>query len=258
MNKDIRGSEITTPILKLFIGFVAGLCAALFPRLTAALATQGDNLIFFPLSYVSLALVFAMLIGVVVMILEWGVRAKPSETFMMALGIPALLTGALNATLDTNTVKNLAQQKERLTQELSQQAEIPILPARPVSPINSQSSLQLKRDSFLLTLWEVRPVYAQSSTYAGQQQGFNPGIQIQQRPYLIVIDRAVTQEQAIEKAKRWRTQLPQVEVVRADRDFLVVQGGGPRTKSEALFEAIRLKKEYNLSPSLLEVGPISK
>jgi MFS family permease len=115
MDSNTQGSAITMPILKLFIGFVAGLCAALFPRLTAALATQGSNLIFFPLSYVVLALVFAMLIGVVVMILGWRVPAKPSDTFMMALGIPALLTGALNATLDTNMLQNLAQQKDRLT-----------------------------------------------------------------------------------------------------------------------------------------------
>lgn len=253
MSRHRRGSEITKPVLKLFIGFVAGLCAALFPRLTAALTTRGERLVFFPTSYVILAFAFALLIGMVVMILQWGVRVKPSDTFMMALGIPALLSGALNATLNTNTVKNLAQQKEQLTQALSQQAEIPILPAAPVSPLKDGSSLRLERDNFLSSLWDVRPAYAQSSGYTGQREEFNPAIQIQQHPYLIVIDRAATREQALEKARVLRARLPQVEIVQAGREFLVVQGGGPRTKSEALLEAIRLKKIYNLSPSLMEV-----
>jgi hypothetical protein len=91
-----------------------------------------------------------------------------------------------------------------------------------------------------------------------QQQGFNPGIQLDQRPHLVVIDQAPTREQADEKAKRLREWIPQAQVVQTGQGFLVVDGGGARTKTDALLEAIRLKKEFNLSPALIEVQPSRK
>lgn len=85
-------------LLKFFIGFIAGICTAFLPRLTAALSVSGKttSLNFFDITYVVISLFFAVLIGGVIMILEWGVARKPRDTFMAALSIPALITGAIN------------------------------------------------------------------------------------------------------------------------------------------------------------------
>jgi hypothetical protein len=67
--------------LKLAVGFIAGLCAALCPRLFAALATSGNGEVvaLFRLNYVLLSLVFAAFIGVVIMILEWEGSRPPED-----------------------------------------------------------------------------------------------------------------------------------------------------------------------------------
>jgi hypothetical protein len=174
------------------------------------------------------------------------------------LGIPALLAGAITANQNADTLKNLTQQQAQLSKALSQEAQIPILPQTPVSPIKGQTSLQLEYDHFFLSLWEVHTAYAQVSTDLSALPGSQLsqlGIQIQQRPYLVVIDSANTEQEALAKAAALRPQLPQVDVVRAGRDFLVVQGGGPRTQPEALLEAIRLRNDYHLNPSVLPSGP---
>ena len=216
----------TKPISNFFIGFIGGLCAAFFPRLTAALAAQSDNLTFFPLPYVILGLVFAMLIGVIVAILQARDNAKPPiDTFMMALGIPAMLTGALNANLNSNALQKSANRENQAAQVVREQAQIRVLTPTPVKPIKGQTNLQLERDRFFLALWEVRPVYAQAGTSSGGLSGSGLGVQAQlgvgvKPRYLVVIDMAHTREEALQKAQTLRPQLPQVDVVQAGNDFL--------------------------------------
>jgi len=81
--------------LKFGIGFVVGLCAALFPRLIAELATasESDAVALFRQNYIFLSLVFAVLIGAVITILEWEDSRSPKDIFMLALAIPCIMSG---------------------------------------------------------------------------------------------------------------------------------------------------------------------
>ena len=93
---------ISRPIYKFLIGFIAGFCAALFPRLTALLLVSDvqESLNILSTGYILVSALFATLIGAIIMIMEWNVAKEPRTTFMAALGIPALITGSIN-TVDT-------------------------------------------------------------------------------------------------------------------------------------------------------------
>src|SRR5262245_49888773 len=138
----------TKPISALSVGSFAGLCAVFVPRLYAAVVTQSNDLNFFPLYFVILGSRLALVVGLVVMIFEWGAARPLKDIFMMALGIPALLAGAVTANQNADTLKTLTQQQAQLSKVLSQEAQIPILPQTPVSPIKGQRSLQLEHDHF--------------------------------------------------------------------------------------------------------------
>ena len=124
---------IDRPRSKFIIGFAAGITTALSPLLIPAVS-QGDISAFenilltgkeiralkiFILLGVGLS--WSMLVGLVVMYIEWWEPRKPGETFFKALGIPALLAGAIATTSQTLETKNLERLKQR---EIQQQQAI--------------------------------------------------------------------------------------------------------------------------------------
>lgn len=251
---------ITIAAVKFLVGFIAGLCSALFPRLVPAMTRLGesDNVSVLPWDYVLVSLLFAVLIGLVVMIFEWGVVKKPRDTFMAALGIPALLTGALNTADATNKLTAINDQLTAVTAQLSEEAEIPIISApSAILPITSEVG-DVSGGVFGLYLLPITPAYAaDEDLYSPAQKGFDPRIQIRQPRFVIVIDRAETPDKAVERAKELRESglVPEARAVRSGEEFFIIQGGAPRTKADALLEAIDLKTRGTLKPSLLQVGP---
>lgn len=95
---------VINPVVKFTIGCIAGLCATLFPRFIAYFGAA-ENTIVFPRDYLVLAILFSVILGIVVVIFEWNAPAKPRDTFMMALGLPALLTSAFNSTFEARNLK---------------------------------------------------------------------------------------------------------------------------------------------------------
>src|SRR2546423_3653126 len=87
--------------IKFLIGLFAGICAAFLPRLGAILTTDTGHLTVFPSEFVFVGAAFGVLIGGVMMILEYGIPRPPKETFLAALGVPALIAGALNTASNT-------------------------------------------------------------------------------------------------------------------------------------------------------------
>jgi hypothetical protein len=218
----------------------------------AALGTdeKGDKLSLFSEDYLILVLVFAGLVGLAMMMIEWRVPAQPRETFMRALGLPALVMGALNTTLDARKLSELAETKERLSTALARQADIPIIAP---TPIPGASGLLPEPLGPWLGPFEARPAYAQARRPVEQKPAFDPGIRIREPQYLITIDRAATEAEAREKANRLRARIPEIDVVRGRDGYLVVTSPQARPRAEAILEAIRLKERHGLRPSLWEV-----
>ncbi len=243
--------EISHPTLKFTIGFFAGLCAAFSPKILTVLAIPTDKITFFSSSYVAVGLAFAAMIGAVILIIEWKLPKKPVDTFTKALGLPALLAGALNTASDTNNINAYVKHTEQITTGTTGNAGIPILPFSPISPIEDEEK-QPMNNSSSLEIPGISAAYADTGIPNNSMMAFNPGIQIQEQRYLIVLDRTTNRDDAIKKAQGLRGKFPNAKVVQSGNDFLIILDSEARLKSQALPDAIRIRDEGSFHPSLME------
>jgi hypothetical protein len=250
--------QVSAPFLKFAIGTVASLCAVFVPRLIAALSlSDGANITFVTGEYALLAVMFSGLIGLVVALLEWQVPRAPGDTFMTTLGIPAILAGALSVNQNTSALQDATRQQNELANALSQVSGIAIEPAKTTSGEDPRG-----RGSLMDVI--VQPVYAQGAQLSPRiaQQPSRLAIQIRQPEYFIVLARGQNQQEAQAKASglKGRLNAPasghplNIRVQQQGNQFLVVVDGGPRIKSDALLEALRMKDTFHVNPTLVEVA----
>lgn len=233
--------------LKFAIGFVAGLCAALFPRLIAELATSGNGdsevIALFRFNYVFLSLVFATLIGMAIMIFEWESSRSPKDVFMSALALPAILSGALNTTTSVTDLKQAELEKTAYENTLQRKFQIPTREPAMLMPISKMDSLNI---------FFINNAYADSENY---HQSVDYGISLRknQSSYVVVLDEATSKNEAEAKATTLRDHLSVKIFQDNSRRFFITTNSGPQNKTNALLEAVRLKEEKGLSPSLMKI-----
>lgn len=236
--------------LKFCIGLFAGLCASLFPRLVAELATPdtGDTFILFSQSYLLLSLVFSIFIGAVITIFEWETTRSPKDIFMSALAVPAILSGALNTTATVNNIKQLNVKNSEYQQTIQSLMQIPSLPPTTISPLTNNTPYTPSAIRFSLV----------AEAYAGTAKGqpastYNFGVVQVQPDYLVVLDQASSQQEAEQKAAVIQQQTPVKIVKGGNNNYLIVTKRGKQNKAQALSEAIQLKTQRGLQPSLQEI-----
>jgi len=256
LRKRVQPVLVSEPSMKFLIGMAAALCAVFAPRLIAALTTADRQTVtFVSREYFFLALSFSVLVAVAVTILEWRVPRAPRDTFTTTLGLPAILAGALSASQGTAALQRAIDAQEALANEVSQRSGIAIEPAAGTHGEKPQGRQGALSDVL------VTPVYAESAQAAAQAQASQRlGIYIAQPRYHVVVDRAPTRADAERRAAAVTARVNQavpgsrfaVQIEKSAKDFLIVAPGGPRIKSDALIEALRLKDVYHLAPSLVE------
>ncbi|MEK6814242.1 MAG: hypothetical protein AABY65_05880 [Nitrospirota bacterium] len=248
MPKETQKAKMDAPAFKFFIGLVAGLTAMVLPRLIAALAssTEGSSVRYFSLDFAFLALAFGVIVGLVIMIFEWKIPSRPRDTFMTALGIPALLSGTLNA----YNASGVARDAENLSNALLESSGVSIIRGGGTAPGEKRSE---NNEGWFPPGLGVARAYAQEGPHVAVRIAFNPGIQVQEPFYYVVLARADSLPKAREEGERLRLRVPNTEIIETRQGYFVVQAGGPKPRSRALLEAIRLRKELGLSPLLLEV-----
>ncbi len=249
-------SGVKNPVMKFAVGTFAALCAAFIPRLGAMLSSaETARITFFTQDYFIVALTFALFIGVVMVILEYNVFRAPKDTFITALGVPALVAGALNAATNVHDISTLHDKNQQLADALADQAGIArseapsgfkSLEASPASPGGGASLRSIP--------WVISAHAAEIAKTVDKSSGSNLGIQFQQRQYVIVLDEAKTKEKALERARQLRQTIPQAQAVQTDKGFLVIEGKSPRNESSAVLEAVRLKNQNKLDTKLLQVN----
>jgi hypothetical protein len=245
------------------IGTAAGLTSVFLPRMMLLLSVDtepapGRYITVFQSDFVWLGLAFALAIGIICAILEFGTPREPRAIFMTALGIPALVSGVLNTTSATNKLQTAEQEKVAILRTVSDQAGISQERVQTLQPLGGSPSggSEGARPSSALDLVFVfaEPAFAQSASSVAQQPArFDPGIQVQRPSYLLILKRAASQEEAQRYAKELQKSVPTAQAVRTDQGFLVVDSLTPRREAEALFDAIQLKTKKKLDPSLLQV-----
>jgi hypothetical protein len=247
---------VSAPSMKFLVGMAAALCAVFAPRLIAALTTADRATVtFISREYFLLALSFSVLVAVAVTILEWHVPRAPRDTFTMTLGLPAILAGALSASQGTTALQRAIEAQEALANELSHRSGIAIEPAA-----DTQGEKRPGQQGALSDVL-ITPAYAEGLQPAQQAQAQSRlGIFVDQPRYFIVLDRAPNRPEAERKASELTARVGRaapgsrlaMQIEKQGQSFLIVEAGGPRFKSEALIEALRVKDVYHLAPSLVE------
>lgn len=172
---------------------------------------------------------------------------------MTALGIPALLAGALNSGAAGNNLNELQANNKKLVNVLKQQSNITIEDeATNITPLEATPAATqspISKSNFSL----ISDAQAQASDVApATNEGLQLGIQVEQTPYLIVLEKFKNKEEAIKKAVELRKIFPKATAVQSNKNFLVIDGEKPLSKSDALLKAIDLQGKTDLKPSLLK------
>lgn len=229
------------------IGFFASICAIFVPRMIAMLNDGQGSLQMFHTDYIVIGCVFAVIIGGITAIFEQQKQKAASETFMTALGIPALLAGALTSGSTGTELQQLESRNQQLSRALEVRSGIAVeeTPATlvPLQPTESEAH---SRVDFSLI----------SSAHAGEGDegsNLNFGIQIQQKPYVVVVNRSRDKTEALQYAHELKKTLPRVAVMQSADSYLVVDNPEPMDKSKAMLRAIELKDRHQMKPSLLQV-----
>lgn len=238
---------------KFAIGLLAGSAAVLLPRLLALLSKSDDaHMVFFPSSYFVLAAGVGAFVGLVMLVIEYQVPAKPKETFMAALGIPAVLSGALGTASTAENVSDLARDAERLRQAVRQEQGIVkdgvfnLLEPLPLQagPAAGSSSLPLPF---------VGTAHAQANG-GGAPDPVRFGVRVEQPKYIVVLKKSGSAQQAMRDAQALQAELPSARAVRSDKGYFVVLGGAPAGETDALLAARQAKKASDeVHPVLVEV-----
>jgi len=234
-------------LIKFAIGAFASLCAVFLPKIIVFLKNDGSgDLITISRTYIIAGVLFALLIGVIIAIFEFRTRRTPAQTFMAALGIPALVSG----TLDTvGTADNLALKTEQFRQLAAltaQTANVPILDKTLTLPApgSDKQSAVFELVSSAVAAEPGAIVIAQQSAY---------GVQAVRRQFLVVLHQSSTRAEADAQANTLKSKVPNVTVVPGGHIFYVTTSGSPMSEVDALQQAVRLR-EAGLTPSLLPVS----
>jgi hypothetical protein len=239
---------------KFAIGLLAGIAAVLLPRLLALLSKSDDaQIVFFPLSYFMLAAGVGVFLGLVMLVIEYQVAAKPKETFMAALGIPAVLSGALGTASTAESVSDLARESERLRQAVRvEQGIVKDGVFNVFEPVGGPAQTRPAGESSWLLLPFIGTAHAEGNAVASEPVRF--GVRMEQARYTVVLKHVATEREAIEEAQKLKAQIPSARAARSDKGYFVVLGNAPAAETDALLAAARAKKAVEeLRPVLVEV-----
>lgn len=246
--------KVSHPVQKFLIGFTAGFCAAIFPRLTAQLLVSGgeEGLAILSPGYLVCSAVFASTIGAVIMIMEWHVPKEPRVTFMAALGIPAIITGSFNTLDSTRALNEQMSLNTRLANEVERTTDLDIIRSRTFEPLGPEDSSSLDKDMPFGLQWIPTAAAADDPFAPKPRFRINPSITPAEARYVIVLDRRPTQAAALARASELNESIP-AQAMATDQGFLIIKRSEPTNKADALIEALRIREQTQLHADVLEL-----
>ena len=240
------------------VGTFAGICAAFVPRLTLMIGPTSHSTAVsveaFPTRYVLAALAFSMLIGGVAVILEWDGGRSPRDTFMAALGVPALLTGVFSTTNLSSEAIRHAEKVKSISDERVLEEQIPVeeAPQVPLAPAVGRwpSGWSVTPTVFAHELPGTLPLSPEP-----RQQISGLGVRYREPLYWVVLEVAEAEDRATIRAGELGSQYGALRVYRVGESYFVCPLGGSFPYSEAVSKAVELKRrsEGTLIPKLVRV-----
>ena len=243
--------KVEKPVYKFIIGFVGGFFAATFPRLMAALTMQDSSeLVLLSSGYLSVAVLFGVMIGSVVMIMEWGVPKEPGATFMTALGLPALLAGALNTTNGAHMLETKSQENMKLAEVVRSVSDIPEVSIGSFTPLSDASGAGKDKSSLSVSFNIISVAEAGETKVAENTFDLNPTLKFNEKQYYIILMEAASGAEAKQKASDLRANLATAQAIKAGDKYYVIDSKA-KPKPQAVLEIIELKKR-GFNPGILE------
>jgi hypothetical protein len=227
---------------KFAVSTFAALCAVFFPQLVLYLK-HSQQLIFPDWRYVLAGGAFALVIGVIMVIFEHGIRRTLAQTFMAALGVPAILSGTLGT---IGVADNALQAQQSEFQRAAAAVGISIDP-----PIELNAAPQPQKGVRLELIGSAYAADTALAQAAQAQAGYAAQFVIPR--YLVVLDRAPTESAATIKMQALRPHVQNAAVVQAGNEFLVVAGTTPLSQADALNRATGIKRQGIANPTLAPV-----
>jgi hypothetical protein len=253
----MQAGTTSSATAKFAIGVLAGLAAVLLPRLLALLARSDDaGIVFFPASYFMLAAGVGVFLGFVMLVIEYQVAAKPKETFMAALGIPAVLSGALGTASTAATVGDLARDAQKLREAVSEEQRITKDGA--FGSLERLGAPAPAERASPLGLWAIGIAHADDSRALATGGGADPvrfGLRVEQPKYVVVLKKSDNAQAALADAQRLQAQLPAARAMRSERGYFVVLDAAPASETDALLAARQARRATSeaIQPRLVEV-----
>lgn len=237
-------------IANFLIGFFACQCAVFVPRMLAMLNSGSGDTAFFSASYITVGMVFSLVIGGITVIFEAARKKTAAETFMTALGIPALLAGALNTGTADADLHHSEAEKQQLVEALREQFDTKVDEAavgiKDLHDTGGNAHSQLD-------LSPLASAYAQTNKMTPESRKYDLGLRVEQKPYVVVLGKEKDKAAALKRAEELRKTIPEATAVQAGPDFLVVDGTASRSKAAAMLRAVELQKKTGLKPYLLQI-----
>lgn len=251
----------SNPFVKLFVGLVAGCAVVYFPPLIAAWqASNGSEVqVQVPefIEFGSPRLYIVLFIAALTVIMEWRFPARPWETFVKALSIPALIMGTVSALASSNDISDLSRQLTSYAELVGENEGIPILEdenGEEEADATPDTSEAPRSGGVALAAVTPDPLAMASKVLS------TIGLDLSQSQYLIVLHRTPSRGGA------WRLR----DAVASNGcaagafvrekpyqgTYLVLESRTPRNSLEAQRRAIALKKSgvcKGVNPSLLKV-----
>jgi len=237
----------TTPLMRLFVGGLAGALASFFPRLAAILAgNPTENIEIFSVTYLVVGVIVALIVGLVVMIIDGDANRQLRDVFMTALGVPTLLMGALTTTATTQNVAQNDQKLRSIVERVAKSSGIEVRSDVEIVAPTSRNENWTPLDLFM------SPAHAQSAS--APMAGNKFGIVARERQYTLVLQRAAQEKELHDLQKTLTSQgLPTRTLQQSDGKYLLVPAGAPKPYSDAVLEGVRAK-ELGAKPFLVEAA----
>lgn len=243
---------VSRPFYKFLIGFIAGFCAALFPRLTAMLLVSDmeESLNILSTGYLIVSTLFATFIGAIIMIMEWNVAKEPRTTFMAALGIPALITGSINTLDTTRALDQQVTENREMRQEVEKLLDIKVLRSDSIQPL----SLHWPSGTPVPAWMQIIPSANASDEFLEAKPRFrlNPSIQGASVRYVVVLEKSTSKDAAVLRANELSQTIP-AQAIASQQGYLIIKRGPPKDRSEALVEALRIREQFQIQADILEI-----
>ena len=236
-------------LAKAAIATFAVVCAALVPRIIAALTTtapgQDVKLYFLSESYLLLTVLVSALIGVGVMLYTWKQDLDPAKTFTVALSFPALVSGGLSLSASAEELAKKAQETKRYAEQELRREGIPVDSSTAgIRPLSFDGTAPAAKRTASRTPFTLIGVAHAAGGAAVLASDYRPGSILQEPTYYIVLWQTRNQREAKQKLETLRRIAPTARLFQsADRNYLIMAIPEPLPIGAATQRASELKRQ---------------